>query len=93
MPHPVLELMDLAMPWQGLDPFLFTVHHVDHYPAGNPDQGPDSPLAGRRIGADFSYLDGWSMYHGRSVPGFDRVARVFDVAEYDVVRLHAGANR
>jgi hypothetical protein len=29
----------------------------------------------------------------RRVPGFDRVARVFDVAEYDVVRLHAGANR
>jgi redox-sensitive bicupin YhaK (pirin superfamily) len=72
MAHPVLELVDLTFPWQGLDPFLFTVHHVDHYPAGSTDQGPEPPLEGRRIGADFSYLDGWSMYHGRTVPGFPK---------------------
>jgi redox-sensitive bicupin YhaK (pirin superfamily) len=72
MQDPVLEVVDLSMPWMGLDPFLFTVHHVDHYPAGNGDQGPDATLTGRRIGADFSYLDGWSMYHGRNVPGFPK---------------------
>jgi redox-sensitive bicupin YhaK (pirin superfamily) len=66
----VLELVELGMPWMGLDPFIFTVHHVDDYPAGDDDLGPSVPLYGRRIGADFSYLDGWSMYHGERVPGF-----------------------
>lgn len=66
----VLELVELGFPWHGLDPFIFTVHHVDHYPAGNDLLGPDAPLTGRNIGSDFSYLDGWSMYHGDVVPGF-----------------------
>ena len=67
---PVIELVDLGFPWTGLDPFIFTVHHVDHYPEGNDVLGPVASLAGRQIGADFSYLDGWSMYHGTEVPGF-----------------------
>ncbi len=54
----VLELVPLSMPWIGLDPFIFTVHHVDHYPAGNEAQGPQPGVAGRQIGADFSYR-GW----------------------------------
>jgi len=66
----VLELVELGFPWHGLDPFIFTVHHVDAYPAGNDRLGPDASLAARQIGADFSYLDGWSMYHGDVVPGF-----------------------
>ncbi len=69
-PDPVLELIDLGFPWTGLDPFIFTVHHVDRYPAGNDALGPVDSLAGRQIGADFSYRDGWSMYHGDVVPGF-----------------------
>jgi redox-sensitive bicupin YhaK (pirin superfamily) len=32
--------------------------------------GPVAPLHGRNIGSDFSYMDGWSMYHGATVPGF-----------------------
>lgn len=67
---PVLEVVDLGFPWLGLDPFIFTVHHVDHYPAGNDALGPVAALAGRNLGADFSYRDGWSMYHGDVVPGF-----------------------
>jgi redox-sensitive bicupin YhaK (pirin superfamily) len=67
---PVLELTELSMPWIGLDPFIMTVHHVDHYPAGNEWQGPVADLGGRRLSADFSYRDGWSMYHGIKVPGF-----------------------
>lgn len=66
----VLELVELGFPWPGLDPFIFTVHHVDHYPAGNDRLGPSAPLTGRLIGSDFSYRDGWSMYHGEVVPGF-----------------------
>ena len=66
----VLELVELGFPWHGLDPFIFTVHHVDDYPAGNDLLGPDVALSGRNIGSDFSYLNGWSMYHGDVVPGF-----------------------
>jgi redox-sensitive bicupin YhaK (pirin superfamily) len=32
--------------------------------------GPAVSLEGRDIGQDFSRKDGWSMYHGDSVPGF-----------------------
>lgn len=57
-------------PWPTLDPFLFCVHHDDHYPAGNEQMGPATSLAGRNIGQDFDNKDGWNMYHGRVVPGF-----------------------
>ena len=36
----VVELVELGMPWNGLDPFIFTVHHLDDYPAGADDLGP-----------------------------------------------------
>ena len=66
----IQELVQLGFPWDGLDPFIFTVHHVDHYPAGNDELGPVETLFGRNLGSDFSYQDGWSMYHGVRVPGF-----------------------
>lgn len=66
----ILEIVELGFQWQGLDPFIFTMHHLDEYPEGNEEQGPDGPLVGRRIGSDFSGIDGWSMYHGAVVPGF-----------------------
>jgi hypothetical protein len=68
--NPIIDIVELGFPWQGLDPFIMTVHHVDNYPAGNDQLGPVTPLAGRNIGSDFSYQDGWSMYHGDVVPGF-----------------------
>ncbi|HVR77842.1 MAG TPA: pirin family protein [Acidimicrobiia bacterium] len=68
--QPVIDLVELGFPWEGLDPFIFTVHHVDAYPAGNESLGPTDSLSGRQVGADFSYLNGWSMYHGDVVPGF-----------------------
>jgi redox-sensitive bicupin YhaK (pirin superfamily) len=66
----VREIVELGFPWQGVDPFLFTVHHLDQYPEGNDQLGPSRPLTGRNLGSDFSYHDGWSMYHGVVVPGF-----------------------
>lgn len=66
----VLEVVQLGFPWSGLDPFIFTVHHVDHYPEGNELLGPQPSLGDRNLGTDFSYQDGWSMYHGVAVPGF-----------------------
>ncbi|MDH3464095.1 MAG: pirin family protein, partial [Acidimicrobiia bacterium] len=70
MNEPILDLVELGMPWSGLDPFIMTVHHRDRYPAGNDVMGPAVSLHGRQIGSDFSYRDGWSMYHGDIVPGF-----------------------
>ena len=70
MSDPVLEVVPLGMPWPTVDPFLFCVHHLDHYPEANEQMGPDAPLAGRDLGQDFAGIDGWRMYHGRVVPGF-----------------------
>ena len=71
MPHsPVLGVRPLGFPWETSDPFLFCAYHDDAYPRGNGRMGPAVPLAGRQIGQDFSRKDGWSMYHGDSVPGF-----------------------
>jgi hypothetical protein len=59
-----------APPWPTLDPFLFCVHHLDAYPRGDERLAPVASLAGRELGQDFSGKDGFSMYHGRVVPGF-----------------------
>jgi redox-sensitive bicupin YhaK (pirin superfamily) len=68
---PILKIQPLGFPWPTIDPFLFCVHHDDAYPRGNGRMGPDaSLLAGRDIGQDFSRQQGWSMYHGSTVPGF-----------------------
>ncbi|MCL1595361.1 MAG: pirin family protein [Actinomycetia bacterium] len=66
----VLDVVELGFQWQGLDPFIVTMHHLDRYGEGNEHQGPVTSLSGRRIGSDFSGTDGWSMYHGDVVPGF-----------------------
>ena len=67
---PVLSIRPLGFPWETADPFLFCAYHDDAYPRGNGRMGPAVSLAGRDIGQDFSRKDGWSMYHGESVPGF-----------------------
>jgi redox-sensitive bicupin YhaK (pirin superfamily) len=66
----VRRIMPLGFPWETSDPFLFCVHHDDHYPAGNEQLGPAASLAGRALGQDFAGADGWRMYHGEVVPGF-----------------------
>ena len=66
----VLNTFRLGFPWQTEDPFLFCVHHLDHYPRGNEEMGPDAPLTGRPLGNDFEIRDGWRMYHGTTIPGF-----------------------
>jgi redox-sensitive bicupin YhaK (pirin superfamily) len=67
---PVLEVVPLGFQWVTVDPFLFCVHHVDDYPAGNDALGPRASLVGRELGSDFEGIDGWRMYHGLTVPGF-----------------------
>ncbi|HSW15854.1 MAG TPA: pirin family protein [Ramlibacter sp.] len=67
---PVLSVKPLGFPWETADPFLFCAYHDDAYPRGNGQMGPAVSLADRAIGQDFSRKDGWSMYHGETVPGF-----------------------
>jgi hypothetical protein len=76
MTSSVLSVRPLGFPWVTSDPFLFCVHHNDAYPAGNDVLGPRASLAGRDLGQDFSYKDGWSMYHGHTV----RVSRSIHIA-------------
>lgn len=69
---PILHVERLERPWQTLDPFLVVAHHDDHYPRANGALGPDADLAVRPPGNDFTSIDGWNMYFGRTVPGFPR---------------------
>jgi redox-sensitive bicupin YhaK (pirin superfamily) len=70
MSDPILQVSPLGSRWQTVDPFLFCVHHVDRFPAGNDHLGPAASLAGHDLGQDFAGQDGWRMYHGDIVPGF-----------------------
>jgi len=66
----ILGIKKIGFQWDMEDPFLFCAHHIDNFPKGNNEQGPDISLEGRNIGSDFSAKDGFSMYHGKTVPGF-----------------------
>jgi len=66
----VTNIKPLGFTWEIKDPFLFCVHHLDNYPAGNDELGPNASLEGRNLGQDFTTKDGWRMYHGETVPGF-----------------------
>ncbi|MBW8468286.1 MAG: pirin family protein [Thiobacillus sp.] len=66
----VLRVDPLGGRWPTIDPFLVCVHHVDNYPQGNAEFGPDASLSGRIPGRDMEGKDGWRMYFGRTVPGF-----------------------
>ena len=66
----ILNIQPLGFPWQTQDPFIFCAYHNDHYPKGNEQMGPDVSLDDRNLGQDFNGKDGWSMYHGSTVPGF-----------------------
>lgn len=66
----IQKIRQLGSQWETQDPFLFCAYHLDRYPKGNDQLGPDASLEGRNIGMDFNGKDGWNMYHGRTVPGF-----------------------
>jgi redox-sensitive bicupin YhaK (pirin superfamily) len=70
MAETVIQTVELGFQWPTIDPFLFCVHHDDAYPEGDSHAAPKASLAGRDLGQDFEGLDGWRMYHGRTVPGF-----------------------
>ncbi|MBN1766903.1 MAG: pirin family protein [Prolixibacteraceae bacterium] len=66
----ISNIKPLGFTWQTNDPFLFCVHHLDHYPEGNDAMEPNASLEGRNLGQDFTTKDGWRMYHGETIPGF-----------------------
>lgn len=66
----ITNIKPLGFTWETNDPFLFCVHHLDDYPAGNDQMGPAASLEGRNLGQDFTSKDGWRMYHGEKIPGF-----------------------
>jgi len=66
----IINIKPLGFVWDTCDPFLFCVHHLDNYPAGNDQLGPAASLEGRHLGQDFTTKDGWRMYHGEIIPGF-----------------------
>lgn len=71
MSTPIVHTFPLGTPWQTQDPFLFSVYHLDHFPKGNGEMGPDSSLLkGRNLGNDFDPRENWRMYHGQIIPGF-----------------------
>src|SRR5688500_418866 len=68
---PVKTIKPMGFQWETSDPFLFCVHHEDHFPEGNDQMGPNAEyLRGRHLGDDFIIKDGFRMYHGKTVPGF-----------------------
>jgi quercetin 2,3-dioxygenase len=69
-PTVIIQQFPIDFQWPTIDPFLFCVHHLDRYPAGNGEFGPAASLEGRQMGQDFEGVDGWRMYHGDQVPGF-----------------------
>ncbi len=66
----IRNISPMGFQWETADPFLFCVHHEDHFPKGNGKMGPASSMAGRSLGDDFIIKDGYRMYHGKAVPGF-----------------------
>ncbi len=66
----ISNIKPLGFMWGTTDPYLFCVHHLDNYPKGNDQLGPDASLTGRNLGQDFTTKNGWRMYHGETIPGF-----------------------
>ena len=67
---PIISINPMGFQWDTIDPFLFCVHHEDHFPKGNDQMGPAESLEGRSLGDDFIIKNGYRMYHGKQVPGF-----------------------
>jgi quercetin 2,3-dioxygenase len=59
----IIKFAPLGSPWKTIDPFLVCAHHVDNYPVGNADLGPDVSASSQR-------KSDWRMYFGHTVPGF-----------------------
>lgn len=66
----ILNIAPLGSPWKTIDPFLVCAHHIDNYPAGNDELGPDTASVNGTTDRNADGTARWSMYYGRKVPGF-----------------------
>lgn len=57
---PILSIVPVEFRLDLKDPFLFTAHHIDHFPAANADMGPQTAAKENE----------YKMYYGETVPGF-----------------------
>ena len=71
----VVQTVPLGMQWPTLDPFLFCVHHLDEYPAGNDRQGPVAEL---QVDRPESKVDGTGVQSSQrlliGLPGLNETA-------------------
>jgi len=44
----ISNIKPLGFTWQTNNPFLFCVHHLDIYPPGNDELGPDASIKGKK---------------------------------------------
>lgn len=65
----IIESGPLTNEFKCQNPFVYTMHHVDHFPAGD---GKLEPVEKRRGGddGDIDPKAPWRMYYGERVPGF-----------------------
>lgn len=65
----IIENGKLEFSFKTQNPFVATMHHVDHYPAGD---GNSKPTITKDYSADgdFDMKADWRMYFGKDVPGF-----------------------
>lgn len=62
MSHPsIYDIQPIEFRLDLKDPFLFTAHHIDYFPAGNEHLGPTTPPTAEKP---------YRMYYGEVVPGF-----------------------
>lgn len=66
----ILKIETIGSHWKTIDPFLIFTHHMDSYPAGNEDLGPDTTSVGGTTDNNADNTTRWSMYYGSKVPGF-----------------------
>ncbi|WP_104490032.1 pirin family protein [Acinetobacter indicus] len=61
MQHPLIySVVPVTFRLDLKDPFIFCAHHLDHFPAGNAQLGPQTPPQNKE----------YNMYYGNVVPGF-----------------------
>lgn len=76
----ITKIEPISFPMKTLDPFLFCVYHLDHYPAG--DSQMRAPRRGN--GADFNPKAPYRMYHGDMIPGFPQVIKYYTKLFYKI---------
>lgn len=63
---PILSIVPVEFRLDLKDPFIFTAHHIDHFPAANAKMGPQTAAKNKEF----------NMYYGDVMPGFETITLV-----------------